>query len=282
MTILVTGATGSIGRHLVDALVNSGEHVRALTRTPDAAGLPAGVDVVGADIADPSSLRAELFDGVDRVFVFPAEKGVDDLVGAAVAAGVGRFVVLSSLAAAGELPRDIGSASYTHHLAVEEAVTSRTDGWTILRPGTFATNLLSWAWPIKAGAPVRAPYVHSAQPPIHEADIADAAAAVLTRDGHVGGTYALTGPESLTRLAQVAAIGAAIGRDIPVEEIGPEEFRADVGQFVPGGIITMLLTYWSETVDRPDPVRSGVQDLTGRPGRTLAQWALDHRADFVA
>src|SRR3954464_2146233 len=77
-----------------------------------------------------------------------------------------------------EFPPDIGSASYTHHLAVERAVTSRTEEWTILRPGTFANNLLSWAWTVKAGAPVRAPYINSAQAPIHEKDVADVAAAV--------------------------------------------------------------------------------------------------------
>lgn len=281
MTILVTGATGSIGRHLVAALVGGGESVRALTRKPQEAGLPVGVEVVGADLADPSTLRPELFDGIDRVFVFPADKGVDELVGAATSAGVRRFVVLSSLAAAGELPREVRSASYVHHRAVEQAVTSRSDDWTILRPGTFATNLLAWAWPIKSGAPVRAPYLASSQPPIHEADIADAAAVALTRPGHAGRVYALTGPESLTRAEQIAAIGTAIGREIPAVEISGDEFRAETARFIPDDIITMLLEYWSETVSEPDRVRTGGPELTGRPGRTLAQWAADHRADFT-
>lgn len=160
-------------------------------------------------------------------------------------------------------------------------MTARTDAWTILRPGTFANNLLSWAWPIKAGMPVRAPFLHSAQAPIHEADIADAAAAVLLSDGHRGQMYPLTGPQSLTRIDQVAAIGAGIGRDVPVVEISPDEFRADVAQFISEDIITMLLNYWSDTVTQPDRVRPGVRDLTGRPGRTLEQWARDHRADFT-
>jgi uncharacterized protein YbjT (DUF2867 family) len=282
MTVLVTGATGAVGRHLVAALVAGGEQVRALSRRPQDAGLPAGVEVVGADLADPSTIRPELFDGIDRIFLFPVARGVDEFVAAAVAAGVHRLVVLSSLAAAGEFPRDIGSASYTHHLAVEQAVTSRTDDWTILRPGTFANNLLSWAWTIKAGAPVRAPYLHSAQAPIHEADVADAAAAALTRDGHGGKVYPLTGPQARTRIDQVAAISAAIGRDIQLVEISPDEFRAEVAQYVPENIIAMLLDYWSDTLTEPDRVRPGVRDLTGRPGRTLEQWAHDHRADFGA
>ncbi|MEV0398365.1 NAD(P)H-binding protein [Polymorphospora rubra] len=281
MTILVTGATGAVGRNLTSALASVGEQVRAVSRKPQEADLPEGVEVVGADLTASSTLTADLFAGVDRMFVFPIEHGVDDLVAAAVAGGVRRFVVLSSLAAAGEFPRDIGSASHTHHLAVERAVTSRADAWTILRPGTFANNLLSWAWPIKAGMPIRAPFIHSAQAPIHEADIADAAAAVLVRDGHHRQIYPLTGPQSLTRIDQVAAIGAGIGRDIPLVEISPDEFRADVAQFIPEDIIAMLLAYWSDTVAEPDRVRPGVRDLTGQPGRTLEQWVRDHRAAFT-
>ncbi|GAA1657630.1 SDR family oxidoreductase [Actinoplanes couchii] len=281
MTILVTGATGAVGRHLTGALAAAGEKVRAVSREPRKAGLPDGVDVVGADLTASSALTADLFDGVDRMFVFPFEHGVDDLIAAAVAGGVRRFVVLSSLAAAGEFPRDIGSASYTHHRAVEQAVTSRTDAWTILRPGTFAGNLLSWAWPIKAGLPIRAPFLHSAQAPIHEADVADAAAAALLHDGQQSRIHPLTGPQSLTRIDQVATIGAGIGRDIPLVEISPDEFRADVARFIPEDIITMLLDYWSDTVTEPDRVRPGVRDLTGRPGRPLEQWVRDHRPDFT-
>jgi len=275
MTILVTGATGSVGRSLVDALVAGGEAVRALSRTPAGADLPEGVEVVGPD-------DGGLFHEVEAMFVFPLADGVDDLVSAAVGAGVGRFVVLSSLAAAVEFPRDRGSASATHHLAVERAVTARTDDWTILRPGAFANNLLAWAWTIKSGAPIRAPHIHSAQAPIHEADITDAAAATLVQDGHTGKTYPLTGPQSLTRVEQVAALGAGLGRELHLVEISPEEFRADTAPYVPEGIVSMLLDYWSDTVTEPDRVRPGVPELTGKPGRTLEQWARDHRADFSA
>ena len=130
MTILVTGATGPVGRHLIDALLAQEQHVRALTRKPDGAGLPAPVDVVAGNLDEASTLSSELFDGVGKVFVFPAAGGLDALVEAALAAGVSRFVVLSSLAAAAEHPRDIGSASYVQHLAVENR--SATE-WTTTR-----------------------------------------------------------------------------------------------------------------------------------------------------
>ncbi|GAA5207044.1 NAD(P)H-binding protein [Microbacterium kyungheense] len=282
MTVLITGATGAVGRPLVDALISRGESVRALTREPDTAALPPGVEVVRGDLGRPGGVDAGVFADVDRAFVFPAlpAEGVEAFVSDAAAAGVERFVVLSSLAAAQEFARDRGSASQVHHSAIEAAITGRSGAWTILRPGTFANNLLSWAWPIKAGAPIRAPFARSSQAPIHEADVADAAAAALTSDRWLGQAIPLSGPQSLTREQQVAAIGAGIGRDLHLEEITPGEFRDDVAAFLPADIIAMLLDYWRDTVDVPDTVRPGIRELTGRPGRTLEEWARDHRADF--
>lgn len=279
MTILVTGATGAVGRHLVATLVARGTSVRALTRKPDDAKLPEGVEVVAGDLTDTSTLGRHVFEGVDRAFVFPTQ-GVEAFLEAAIAADIHRFTVLSSLAAAMEFPRDHGSASQLHHSAVETAVTDRTDAWTILRPGTFANNLLTWAWQIRSGAPIRAPYVKSAQAPVHEYDVAEAAAHTLLADDHIGETIPITGPQALTRAEQVAAIGAAIGREIPLVEITPDEFRAETDRFIPQPIMKMLLDYWSDTLTVPDRVRP-VTSVTGRPGRTLTEWATDHRADFT-
>ena len=109
-----------------------------------------------------------------------------------------------------------------------------------------------------------------------------AAAAVLTQNGHGGQIYPMTGPETLTRVAQLDAIGAAVGRELTFTENTPEEFRADMSRYgVPEEIVTMLLDYWRDTVDEPDVVRSP-ERLTGRPARALAEWARDHAADFGA
>jgi len=278
MTILVTGATGVVGRHLVTTLLERGASVRALTRKPNDAALPDGVEVVAGDLSDASTLGPQVFEDVDRAFVFPAQ-GVEAFVEAGTAAGIRRLTVLSSLAAALEFPRDRGSASQLHHSAVEAAVTECTDAWTILRPGTFANNLLSWAWQIRSGAPIRAPFLASAQAPIHEYDVAEAATEALLTDDHLGEVIAMTGPEAITRAEQVATIGRALDRHIPVIEITPEEFRAETAQFIPEPVVKMLLDYWSDTLTAPDRPRP-VTPVIGRPGRTLAQWAADHRTDF--
>jgi len=276
-TILVTGATGQVGRHLVTELLAAGHRVRALSRTPEKANLPEAVDVVAGDFA--GELPGGLFKDVDAAFVIAAD-GAAAFVEAAAAAGVPRLVLLSSLAAALEHERDHGSFSQLHHSAIEEVVRASGTPWTILRPGTFANNLLSWAQPIRFTGGVTGPYPTSAQAPIHEADVAAAAAVVLTSPGHDGKIYAMTGPQALTRTEQLAAIGTAIGRELTFTENTPDEFRAEMAQYgVADAIVKMLLDYWSDTVHRPDVVRS-TEALTGRPARTLADWAQDHAADF--
>ncbi|MEV0251862.1 NAD(P)H-binding protein [Nocardia sp. NPDC050712] len=279
-TVLVTGATGAVGRHLVSTLLARGAAVRALTRKPEDANLPEAAEVVGGDLADAATLGPQVFQGVDRAFIFPA-RGIEVFLDAALAAGVHRFTVLSSLAAAMEFPRDRGSASQLHHSAIETAVTDRTDAWTILRPGTFAGNLLEWRWQISSGAPIRAPYLASAQAPIHEYDVAEAAAEILLSDDHIGQIIPITGPQALTRTEQVATLAAALARQIPLTEITADEFRSETAQFIPQPIMEMLLDYWSDTLTAPDRVRP-VTTVTGKPGRALAEWATDHRADFGA
>lgn len=280
MTVLVTGATGAIGRHIVDQLLNQQVPVRALSRSPENAALPAAVDVVAGDLAVPDTLSGQLFDQVRRVFVFPAEAGVQPFIERAAKAGVDHLVVLSSLAAAGEHARDLGSPSYLHHRAVEEAISASGIPATVLRPGPFASNLLAWSHAIRSGDVVQGPYAKSAQAPIHEADVAAVAAHALTTDTYRGATLHLTGPQALTREEQLQTIGDALGRTLTYQEIAPEEFRAAMSRFIPEPIIKMLLDHWSDTVDRPDTVLTTVQDVTGRPARTLAQWAADHTADF--
>ena len=276
MTTLITGATGSVGRRIIPTLIEHGTEVRALSRNAASAGLPDGVRVVEGAL---DSAPAETFEGVDSIFLFPASEGVDEFVERAVTAGVSRFVVLSSLAVSGRNARDAGSATAIHHRSVEEAVTSRTDDWTILRPGNFANNLLFWAFPIRSGFPVRIPYPSSSQVLIHEADVAAAATHALTEADQAGRIYELTGPASTTKIEQLAAISAAVGRELPYVEVTPDEFRSDMAQYMDASIIDMLLRYWSETVDEPEVA---LPSPFGVPARPLERLAEDHRSDFTA
>jgi len=152
--------------------------------------------------------------------------------------------------------------------------------WTFLRPSGFATNTLMWASRIRATEVVRWPYGAAARSPIHERDIAAVAVPALTGDEHAGATYILTGPQSLTQIEQVDAIGAAIGRPLRFEEISPDAARQDLFTDMPPSLVDALLNAWAEFVTEPELVTSTVHEVTGTPAHTFRDWASDHAGDF--
>src|SRR3954447_5333393 len=164
--MLVTGATGKVGRAVVDLLVAKDIPVRAVSRNPRS--LPAGVDARSADLTDPASL-GDVLTGVDKVYLYAHPSGVDGFVTAARAAGVRHVVLLSALAAG---DTDPGNAIARMHIEVENALANSGIAWTFVRPGAFATNALHWAKSIKDSGGVRIPYAQSQVASIHEADIA--------------------------------------------------------------------------------------------------------------
>jgi len=279
MPYLITGATGPVGRSIIAQLRAAQQDVRIVTRDPSKA--PAGVEVVQGDFTQ-GDLPAEAFAGVRRVFLFPAQGGVEAFVAQAKRHNVERLVVLSSLAAAMEHERDHTSPSALHHAEIEKTVIASGIPMTFLRPGTFANNLLFWAAAIQHGDTVYAPYARSVQAPIHEADIAAVAVAALMQDHHHDTIYPLTGPQALSHVEQLDAIGAALGRQLHYQEISPEVFQDQMSQYMPQPIIKMLLDYWSDTVTEQDVVLPTVEQVTGSQGRTLTQWATDHAAEFTA
>jgi uncharacterized protein YbjT (DUF2867 family) len=280
MPYLITGAAGFIGRQIVDQLLAAGAAVHALSRRPDQASFPPEVNVFGGDLTS-GDIQTGAFAAVKSIFLFPADGDIRPFLDKARVAGVEHVVALSSLAAAGEHQRDLHSTSYRHHRAIEQAVAASGMEYTFLRPGSFANNLRFWSHTIKTANTVYGPYPESAQSLIHEADFAAVAVAALTTDWHTGATYALSGPECLTQAEQLNTISRAIGRELTYRAISPEQFKQSMRQFMPEDIISMLLTYWAETVDQPDIVRPTVEQITGKPAHTLAQWATDHIADFI-
>jgi len=277
MTILVSGATGMVGRHVVAELLRSGQRVRGLTRTPATAGLPAGVEVVGGDLLKPATLERAL-DGVDRMYLFPVGRTARAAVAAAKRAGVQRIVVLSGALA------DIDD-SEDGYLAVERAVEESGLEWTHVRPGEFAANWLDWAPSIRERRVVRRPYGAAVTQPVHEADVAAVAVTVLIEDGHAGRTYTLAGPAALTTVAQVDTIATAIGATVRFEELDPAEARQEwIGNGYPEAFVDWIFAMWDESARNPAPTSEEwaavVPRLTGRPARTFAQWATDHAADF--
>ncbi|MGW6603274.1 NAD(P)H-binding protein [Streptomyces sp. NPDC055036] len=271
MTTLVTGATGNVGRHVVGQLLQAGQRVRALSRTPERAALPAEVEVVKGDLSEPGTLEAAL-DGAERMFLISMDgtsllQSGREITTMAKEAGVQRIVVMSG--------------DYEDR-ALERAVEDSGIAWTHLRPMEFMANALDWSASIRAASVVKSPFGGWLSAMIHEADIAAVAVTALTEDGHAGQVYTLTGPEAIERRAAVRAIGEAIGRDVRFEELTPDEareyWRTESGY--PDEVIDWFLEMGT---DQPLEVRTPlptVEAVTGRPARTFAQWAADHAADF--
>jgi uncharacterized protein YbjT (DUF2867 family) len=275
LTILVTGATGNVGRPLVAGLLAGGARVRALTRDPAAAGFPPGVAVAGGDYAAPGIL-AEAVRGADAVFVNigALREHAGELIAAARGAGVSKIVMLSSIAV-----RDEGDQVLSlgrQHKAVEDAVKAADVDWTILRCGGFATNTLTWAASVRAEGAVRFPYGEAALALIAEQDIAAAAARVLLDSGHTGRTYALTGAESLTQIQQADAIGRAIGRPVRFEELSPGQFRQFATQHFPAPVVEDLLKSLASYVGQTAYMTADLEKIIGRPATSYAQWAVQH------
>ncbi|WP_229399806.1 SDR family oxidoreductase [Micromonospora okii] len=275
--ILVTGATGTVGRELVSILAARGEPVRAVSRNPAAAGLPAGVEVVAADLTEPASLAPHLT-GVHAAFlIWPSTDPVlarrlAPEVARTLAARVPRIVYLSAPGA--EQPESFWGI-------VERAVEESGADWAFLRPTGFAANTLAWADQIRAGDVVRWPYGGAARSLIHERDIAEVAAAALTTDGHLGARHLLSGPATVIQEEQVRAIGRVIGRELRWAEMPRDEAHAMLaGAFGDAAFADAALDGWAAFVDRPEQVTTTVESVTGHPARPYGQWAADHADAF--
>jgi len=279
--VLVIGATGNVGHQVVSQLATTGAQVRALTRNPDAAGLPPQVDVMRGDLTLPETLDACL-DGIDTVFlVWVAPPATAAAALERIAEHALRIVFLSA-------PLKTAHPFFQQPNPVRELTAQierliETSGlqWTFLRPGMFAANALRWWGPqIRAGDRVRWPYLAAPTAPIDERDIARVAVRALCEDGHAGAEYVLTGPQSLSQFEQVRTIGRVIGRSLRIEEMSPDEARREWLPIMPAFAVNMLLDSWAASIGQPAFVTSTVAEITGAPARTFLDWATDHAAEF--
>ncbi|MEU7901885.1 NAD(P)H-binding protein [Actinoplanes sp. NPDC049118] len=259
MKILVTGATGGVGRLVVDELLALGAtDVRALTVDPARAGLPAGVEVVRGFLGRPATLPAALA-GVDRMYLAPLIETNAQTCRLAAEAGVRRIV-------------DMAGAKGDHWQVIEDGVEECGVPYVHLEPGEFMNNAGIWSAQIAAGDVVRDGYGSAANAPIALADIAAVAARCLLEDGHEGRSYELTGPESLTRRQRVEQIGAALGRELTYVDLPHEELVAELTQ-VMGEYGRWYADGLAELARHPQAAVRTVAELTGRPATTFAEWA---------
>jgi uncharacterized protein YbjT (DUF2867 family) len=278
-TVLVIGASGGVGRHVVDGLLGCGLGVRALVRDPATVRLPAVVELVRGDLHDPASVAAAA-GGCDAAFLlwmgFSAD-GATDTVGA-LTGEVGHVVYLS----AARLQGDTQGVTPGVWADVEALVHAAADSWTFVRGGGFATNTLGWADQVRAGNTVALPYPDAARSWVHEHDLGDVVVQALTDpERHRGRAYAVTGPEVLTQRELVASLAQALGRPLAVREQPYDEALAELSVALGPDYASSALAYWSTLVDRPERVSPDGPGVTGRPARTYHRWVHDHLKAFT-
>ena len=270
MAYLVTGATGTIGSLIVDQLLAAGEQVRALTRNPAAAHLPAAAEVVAGDLTDPDSLTAA-FDGVSaaHLITFGGDEGEalttgPRIVDLAARAGVRRISVLGGW----------------EETSIEPALRESALDWTVVGPAEFMSGALEWAEGIRADGRLRM-LADWPSAVVHDSDIAAVAVAALTEAGHAGRTYVVTGPEVLTPAERAHLIGEAIGEDIVFEQLTVEQERERLRSY---GYPEDYVAFGIELATNPPAEAAEVHDtvarVTGRPARTFAQWAEENAEAF--
>lgn len=279
--IVVTGATGNVGRPLVQALAAAGEQVTAVSRTSPGTVSPEGVRHWQADLADPASLRP-VVDGADALFLHDGGAGVhllspQNILDVAKAGGVGRIVLLSSQ---GVATRPQTSSHGRTGRSIEDAIRQSGIDWTILRPGGFDSNAYAWAESVRARRTVSAPFGDVGLPTVDPADIGEVAAVVLREDGHGGQVYELTGPALSTPRQRVEEIGDALGEPVRFVEQTRDEARAQMLQFMPEPAVETTLDILGEPNPAEQRISPDVEKLLGRTPRPFAVWAQRHIAAF--
>jgi uncharacterized protein YbjT (DUF2867 family) len=276
--IVVVGGTGRVGRQVAAQLRERDLPVRVVTRGLNPAGAPPGAEVARADLADPASLETHLLGAQALFLVWPFTSpemtaGLAPRVAEIAARHAARIVYLSAQPAADQ-PGSFWAL-------VERAIEGSGASWTFLRPTGFAANTLMWADQIRSGDVVQWPFGAAARALIDEQDIAAVAVRALADNGHDGERYLLSGPAVLTQAEQLAAIGQAIGRDLRWEELPRQAaLKTLAAAWGDPAFAETALDAWQWFVDHPETVTSAVQDVTGTPARSFADWAAANAAAF--
>ncbi|MEJ2600219.1 MAG: SDR family oxidoreductase [Anaerolineales bacterium] len=277
--ILITGATGNVGRQLTQQLLDAGQPMRLLTRDRNKlSNLDGRVEIAVGDLDKPETIRAAL-EGIERLFLVTASTQQDvDVLRAAKDAGVRHVVKLSTFEAVDPMMAE----HVKWHREREQLIRASGLAWTFLRPTMFMSTALDWAKTIRQEGVFYYPGGEGKVPAVDTWDVAAVAAVALTESGHQGQAYALTGPEALSFGEMAEVLAAVLGKpvryvDIPDEAVGEQMRKAGLPDYVIEGLIG---TFAAIRAGRLGVCTPDVEKVTGRPPRTFEAWCRDHLAAF--
>jgi uncharacterized protein YbjT (DUF2867 family) len=275
--VVVTGATGNVGRPLVTELAKAGVEVRAVTRHSDTAGFPPGVTSYDSAVA--------ALPGAGAVFLNSRALGdaMGPTVDAARAAGVTRLVALSAINADDDFSRQPSRFRGDRNKEVDQLAAESGLEWISLRPTVFNSNFAGmWAPQVRAGDVVGGPYAAASTAAIADRDISAVAARALLTDDLVGRRIPMTGPQALTNAELVDAIGTVLGRPLRYQEVPPDLVRQRfVGLGFGAEFADAYMALLAETIEKPALVTHDVEKILDRPATSFAQWVSEHRQLFT-
>jgi uncharacterized protein YbjT (DUF2867 family) len=281
--ILVTGSTGLIGSEVLRLLSRAGVPTRALVRDARRGQRLPGITWMEGDLARPESLPAVFADAKTLFLLTGNAEDAAEVqhhgIAAARQAGVTYVVKLSAFGASSHSNSGIGRM----HYQIEQELQGSGMTWTMLRPHHFMQNLLGQADNIINEGVVYASSGDGRIPFVDKRDIADVAFITLTRVGHAGKKYVITGGEALSYRQATEILGAAIGRPLRFIDEPPEEARARLMRAGQSPFLIdsqLALAAYQRAGGKTETITSVVADLTGTPPRTFAAFARDYAAAF--
>lgn len=281
--ILITGATGSTGLAVAASLQQAGVPFRAMVRKQaDSSRLMAKPAELAVANFDDNSITDAVV-GIDRAYlVTPSSENAEQqqlrFIDAAIAAGVQHIVLLSQLGA------DIDSPVrfLRYHAVVEQRLEQLSVGYTFLRPNLFFQGLFAFKEGIAATGNFAAPIGNTRVSAIDVRDIGDVAAAALTQSGHLGKTYTLTGPDSLTHQDIATSLTRATRSQITFSDVEPNQFGQYLQGILPSWQVDGLLEdYAHYRRGEAAQTTNTVTEITGKTGRCFDEFATEFSAEFV-
>jgi uncharacterized protein YbjT (DUF2867 family) len=281
--ILITGATGQVGREAVNALVSAGAAVRALVRKPSRTAGFRGVQIVQGSFDDDASL-SRAFDGIDAILL--AGRDSPDTVSQhqrvlahARRVNVQHIVKLSAIGASPDSP----IALMREHHAIDEEIRVGPASWTLLKPHLYMQNLLRAADVVRRDGCFAAPMGHDCIPLVDTRDVGAAAAIVLGNPvAHAGAAYALTGPIAHSYDEVATALSVVAGRAVTYEPVSPQAYEARLlAAGIPGWRAFDLAHITSAYGSSDNAVSPDLPTLLGHRPRSLSEFLQDHRDFFT-
>ena len=283
--ILLTGATGRVGKAAATELLSKGVPFRAFVRDADKfAHTGDGVEMVVGDFTDPESV-ARAVKGVTRVLIVmgnhPDQAMLEQRFATVAAdAGVAHLVKVSSMEAA----PDATAALPKNHFETEQHIAELELGWTFLRPNYYMQNMLMYAASVSRASSFALPLGRANTAMIDARDVGRVAARVLSEEGHEQQIYRLTGPELLNFHDVAGQMSSILQRSIEYIEQTPEAFREVLGQFIqsPWQLDAVCELFGEIAAGSLDEQTTTVADLLGTSPTPFAAFVAEFAGAFSA